>query len=648
MNRISKNPPPPVNRPQATWASGGITVVQKILKKKDASLRNEIMEISRYRYQQDAKPLQIDAVVNLVRGRNTFLLAGTGYGKSRIPELYFRTLPIRERPVVVILNPLDTLGDNQVLEKKDTKFTAINLTKLTFNPKEADKILNGEYNFVYLSPEIFLNSKMWDRIYFSNKFQRRLGLVVVDEAHMVYEWGIIKKTRGRKRSSALGRHEDRGIFRPSYGNLGGHLMTRNNMPILLMSATCRPVAIEAIKKSLKLPDKTLVMLRGELTRPGIRFIRVTMESSLSSCDDLLDLYAPKATTPDEKVVPTIIYSGSRHRTIKVLEVLDKARGSGDAAEDPDSTFARRFHSITGNLGKVDVAEDFGAGKFPIVSATMALGLGQNWSRVRSVIHMGRGDPAAICQMLGRCGRDGRPGVAIMFVEKTRVGGKNQIHQILDGFEQSDDDRMDGLAITPVCLRIAFSLDTKLGYIPMSFKDSGYLKEKAREESEGFPQYLNAYETGAIVAKRKKIKTRTPRPSTKRALADPEDLRLYKKRMRSTVHELYLRYHGENSFWTADQLFPDKKMDLIAHHADNLANVQQLEILIGGETIEGQLDALMELTIGFQRRIIPVPVPKKSAVAIRAEAATKAIAERASLPTQKTATKPRRSNRISLP
>ncbi|POW00185.1 hypothetical protein PSTT_13303 [Puccinia striiformis] len=595
MNRISKNPPPPVNRPQATWASGGITVVQKILKKKDASLRNEIMEISRYRYQQDAKPLQIDAVVNLVRGRNTFLLAGTGYGKSRIPELYFRTLPIRERPVVVILNPLDTLGDNQVLEKKDTKFTAINLTKLTFNPKEADKILNGEYNFVYLSPEIFLNSKMWDRIYFSNKFQRRLGLVVVDEAHMVYEWGIIKKTRGRKRSSALGRHEDRGIFRPSYGNLGGHLMTRNNMPILLMSATCRPVAIEAIKKSLKLPDKTLVMLRGN-------------SHWLSAPDD------------------------------QSLEVLDKARGSGDAAEDPDSTFARRFHSITGNLGKVDVAEDFGAGKFPIVSATMALGLGQNWSRVRSVIHMGRGDPAAICQMLGRCGRDGRPGVAIMFVEKTRVGGKNQIHQILDGFEQSDDDRMDGLAITPVCLRIAFSLDTKLGYIPMSFKDSGYLKEKAREESEGFPQ----------LAKRKKIKTRTPRPSTKRALADPEDLRLYKKRMRSTVHELYLRYHGENSFWTADQLFPDKKMDLIAHHADNLANVQQLEILIGGETIEGQLDALMELTIGFQRRIIPVPVPKKSAVAIRAEAATKAIAERASLPTQKTATKPRRSNRISLP
>ncbi|KAI7943623.1 hypothetical protein MJO28_011151 [Puccinia striiformis f. sp. tritici] len=73
----------------------------------------------------------------------------------------------------------------------------------------------------------------------------------------------------------------------------------------------------------------------------------------------------------------------------------------------------------------------------------------------------------------------------MFVKKQRVGGKNHIHQILDGVEQSDDDRMDGLAITPVCLRIAFSLDTKLGYIPMSVNDRGYQNEKARKETEGF-------------------------------------------------------------------------------------------------------------------------------------------------------------------
>ncbi|KNE96418.1 hypothetical protein PSTG_10251 [Puccinia striiformis f. sp. tritici PST-78] len=151
MNRVSKSPPPPINPPRATWAAAGITVLAKIAAKKDQDLRVEIAKISRERYGQEAKPLQIDAVVNLVRGRNTFLLAGTGYGKSRIPELYYRTLPSREKPVILVLNPLDTLGDNQVLQKKKAKFSAINLTSLSFNKEEAEKIANGVYNFVYLS-----------------------------------------------------------------------------------------------------------------------------------------------------------------------------------------------------------------------------------------------------------------------------------------------------------------------------------------------------------------------------------------------------------------------------------------------------------------------------------------------------------------
>jgi superfamily II DNA helicase RecQ len=63
--------------------------------------------------------------------------------------------------VIVVLNPLDALGDNQVLKKKQAGFSAINLTKLTFNPMEAQKITRGEYNFVYVSPEIFLNSQLF-------------------------------------------------------------------------------------------------------------------------------------------------------------------------------------------------------------------------------------------------------------------------------------------------------------------------------------------------------------------------------------------------------------------------------------------------------------------------------------------------------
>ena len=74
---------------------------------------------------------------------------------------------------------------------------------------------------------------------------------------------------------------------------------------------------------------------------------------------------------------------------------------------------------------------------------MALGLGQNWKRVRCVIHMGRGDPSTISQMMGRCGRDGRPGLAILFMEPNRKKGKNSVKQFEHGKKQlTDDDRMD--------------------------------------------------------------------------------------------------------------------------------------------------------------------------------------------------------------
>lgn len=62
----------------------------------------------------EAKSPQIESVVSLINGNNTFLLAGTGFGKSRVPEMFFNMFPKVSKPVVLVLNPLDTLGNNQV------------------------------------------------------------------------------------------------------------------------------------------------------------------------------------------------------------------------------------------------------------------------------------------------------------------------------------------------------------------------------------------------------------------------------------------------------------------------------------------------------------------------------------------------------
>jgi superfamily II DNA helicase RecQ len=110
------------------------------------------------------------------------------------------------------------------------------------------------------------------------------------------------------------------------------------------------------------------------------------------------------------------------------------------------------------MDKEDVISGFEHGDFPCISCTMALGLGQNWKCVRRVIHIGQGDPSCICQMIGRCGRDGRDGLAVLLVEPKRKFGLNTPEAIRKANKLSNNTRMDSLAITPVCLRIAFSVD----------------------------------------------------------------------------------------------------------------------------------------------------------------------------------------------
>ncbi|EHS62947.1 uncharacterized protein PGTG_22744 [Puccinia graminis f. sp. tritici CRL 75-36-700-3] len=114
--------------------------------------------------------------------------------------------------------------------------------------------------------------------------------------------------------------------------------------------------------------------------------------------------------------------------MQVSKVIHEARRIPGGHNDAHSTFARRFHACTGDMSKEETTNKFAAGEFPVIACTMALGLGQNWKRVRSVVHVGQGDPASICQMIGRCGRGGSPGLAILFVEANQRSGKNTVDE----------------------------------------------------------------------------------------------------------------------------------------------------------------------------------------------------------------------------
>ncbi|KAA1071121.1 hypothetical protein PGTUg99_017459 [Puccinia graminis f. sp. tritici] len=588
----------------------------------DIALAEHITTRSIDLYGDQPKDLQVEAVTSLVRGKHTFVRVGTGFGKTRISEMYFGLFD--KKVVVLVLNPLDSLGDDQVREKKLVNINAINLNKMTLNMDTVNKIKRGAFSFVYLSPEVFLNSSIFTELFFSDEFQDILSLVVVDEAHMIYLWGLVVSKQS-KSLIIFARLEDQAVFRPGYGHLGTRIMATNNIPVLLLSATCRPVAVSAITTSLMLQPSDINMINGELTRPEIRLIRIPMESTLSSCDDLLRIFAPASITSAADSVPMIIYSGTRNRTFQVMKVVNEARATPYHEYDPSDGFIRRFHSVTSDEDKVRVMDDFGSGKVPVISATMALGLGQNLKRVRCVVHMGRGDPAAIGQMVGRCGRDGNVGLGLLFMEPTRKNGRNALAEFGTGLDQDDDARMDALAVTNVCLRIAMNLDNKLGYIPLEPNDPKVLQERLREESLGFTKckcsscapeeamslikviqqvtvsnFDSLLEAPSLVVKDSRIVTMTRKRRKnghKGTCLYPrhvaEDLELH---LLNSFEEFYYDYLGPRPEFPPAVFFGRAEAAAIVGSIDQIraggtTNLELLERVIGGQVFIGQIEAL---------------------------------------------------------
>ncbi|PLW43763.1 hypothetical protein PCASD_09365 [Puccinia coronata f. sp. avenae] len=487
---------------------------------------------------------------------------------------------------------------------------------MTLNFETVLKIKKGHYSFVYLSPEVFLNSSLFTDLFFSSEFQNSLVLITVDEAHMIYLWGLVE-SRESKTTNSFDRQQDQGVFRPSYGSMAVRLMATNNVPLLLLSATCGPQAVDAIRSNLMLQPEDITMVNGELTRPEIRIIRVMMKSTLKSCNDLLSFYAPHTHIPANQTVPTIIYSGTRNATFQVMKVINEARHTKKHEFDPTDPFIRRFHSVTGDEDKLDNMEDYSANQFPLMSATMALGLGQNLKRVRLVIHMGRGDPSCIIQMIGRCGRDGNTGLAFILMEPTRKNGKNSLADFGDlSPNYTADGNMDALAITPVCLRVALTLNSH---------DPNYIAEQAREIAQGFPACLCSNcapkEAEAIVALAPQMTVDNMDDILAAPLTIPKDLSILtlqrkrhgNKRKRSCNLPLdaaeilaghlvkdfeifFQKMLGLTDEFLASDFFSIKKAKAVVGALDQIImvtphDVRLLESVMGGEWFPGQVDAI---------------------------------------------------------
>lgn len=312
---------------------------------------------------------QYESISALVAERRRALVVQrTGWGKSAV--YFIASLLLREQGYgpTLIVSPLLALMRDQVAaaERAGVRAAAINSANVLEWREILEKLQRDELDVLLVSPERLNNPSFREQQL--PMLMQRLGLLVIDEAHCISDWG----------------HD----FRPDYRRIRDLIaQLPKGLPVLATTATANSRVVQDVAEQLGGGTEEVFTLRGTLARDSLRL-------------GVLRLASP------------------RMQLAWLLSHINDFKGSGiiytltvSAAEDIARLLKDAGHEVAAYTGRTDLEERerleqaLKNNEVKALIATSALGMGFDKPDLGFVLHVGApSSPVAYYQQVGRAGR----------------------------------------------------------------------------------------------------------------------------------------------------------------------------------------------------------------------------------------------------
>lgn len=347
-----------------------------------------IYRLTGFRYFKSIRQkLAVNGVLNMPEGYTALVSLPTGGGKSLITQTMAYQ---KETGLTIVVVPTVSLALDQVRVAKEIIRIAGKDEIVCYYSKldvaDKKKILDGIKNCVlrilFISPEALIKNELFKSVIEEANSIGYLKNIVVDEAHMVMEWGS--------------------FFRVDYQCLEPwrNMLVQNNsrLKTVLLSATF---------------DRDAVVILKSMFTTGNKWIEIR-------CDAL-------RREPRYGLIKAVSLNDKNRKTEKLLRCLprpmiiyvakpDQAEAVKQLANNIGITNLEVFTGRTKAAERERIIEDWANDEIDLIIATSAFGVGVDKGDVRTVLHLYIPDnPNAYYQELGRGGRDGLPCLSIMCI-----------------------------------------------------------------------------------------------------------------------------------------------------------------------------------------------------------------------------------------